>query len=63
MGEFYKQISATHKAFIKNQHMYFVGTAPLSGDGHINVSPKGLDSFSGNKPQSSSIFRCGKLWK
>ena len=45
MGEFYKQISATQESFIKNQHMYFVGTAPLSGDGHINVSPKGLDSF------------------
>ncbi|MFM6943409.1 MAG: pyridoxamine 5'-phosphate oxidase family protein [Aquirufa sp.] len=45
MGEFYKQISASQESFIKKQHMYFVGTAPLSGDGHINVSPKGLDSF------------------
>jgi hypothetical protein len=26
--------------------MYFVGTAPLSGDGHINLSPKGMaDTF------------------
>ena len=25
--------------------MFFVGTAPLAGDGHVNVSPKGLDSF------------------
>jgi hypothetical protein len=45
MGEFYKQISASQESFIKKQHMYFVGTAPISGDGHINVSPKGLDSF------------------
>lgn len=45
MGEFYKQISKTQETFIKNQQMYFVGTAPLSEDGHINVSPKGLDSF------------------
>lgn len=45
MGEFYQQISESQEAFIKKQQMYFVGTAPLSGDGHINVSPKGLDSF------------------
>ena len=25
--------------------MFFVGTAPLSGEGRINVSPKGLDCF------------------
>ena len=25
--------------------MYFVATAPLSAEGHINMSPKGLDSF------------------
>ncbi len=25
--------------------MFFVGTAPLSADGRINVSPKGLDCF------------------
>jgi hypothetical protein len=23
--------------------MFFVGTAPLSGTGHVNVSPKGMD--------------------
>src|SRR5947209_20280635 len=26
--------------------MFFVATAPLSGDGHVNVSPRGHDSFS-----------------
>ena len=25
--------------------MFFVGTAPLAADGHVNLSPKGLDSF------------------
>ncbi len=29
--------------FIKNQHLFFVATAMK--DGHINLSPKGLDSF------------------
>jgi hypothetical protein len=31
--------------FIARQHMFFVSTAPLSADGHVNVSPKGLDCF------------------
>lgn len=30
-------------AFIAKQRMFFVATAPLSGDGLVNVSPKGLD--------------------
>ena len=25
--------------------MFFVATAPLAGDGQVNLSPKGLDSF------------------
>src|SRR5690349_16810212 len=33
------------RAFIAAQHMYFVATAPLDGGGHINLSPKGLDSL------------------
>ncbi len=33
------------QAFIVKQHMFFVGTAPLSDEGHVNLSPKGLDSF------------------
>lgn len=32
-------------AFIKAQKMFFVATAPLAADGHVNVSPKGYDSF------------------
>ncbi len=27
------------------QHIFFVGSAPLSADGHVNLSPKGLDCF------------------
>jgi hypothetical protein len=29
--------------WIRAQPMFFVGTAPLSADGHVNISPKGLD--------------------
>ena len=31
--------------FIRQQKMFFVATAPLGADGHVNVSPKGYDSF------------------
>jgi hypothetical protein len=32
-------------AWIGRQHVFFVATAPLSIEGHINCSPKGGDSF------------------
>lgn len=28
--------------FLLDQPVFFVGTAPLDGDGHVNVSPKGM---------------------
>ena len=31
------------RAFIESQHLFFVATAPLAADGHVNLSPKGLD--------------------
>lgn len=31
--------------WIKQQKLFFVATAPLQADGHVNCSPKGLDSF------------------
>jgi len=31
--------------FIRRQHLFFVATAPLAADGHVNLSPKGLDTF------------------
>jgi len=45
MGKFSDTIQPSHQAFIEHQKMFFVASAPLSGDGHINLSPKGLDSF------------------
>lgn len=45
MGKFHPSIQPAHKDFIGRQHIYFVSTAPLSADGRINLSPKGLDSF------------------
>ncbi len=45
MGKEYSQISAEHSEFIEKQKLFFVCTAPLSAEGHINVSPKGFDCF------------------
>lgn len=46
MGKLYDHITVNHRDFIKNQHIFFVGTAPLSENGRVNLSPKGLDCFS-----------------
>lgn len=45
MGKFYNSISEAHAEFISSQKIFFVATAPLSADGRINLSPKGLDCF------------------
>ena len=45
MGKFYNSIQPAHQAFIERQHIFFVSTAPLSAEGRINLSPKGLDAF------------------
>lgn len=45
MGKIHETITEDLKAFVAEQKMFFVATAPLSGDGLINLSPKGLDSF------------------
>lgn len=45
MGKTYDVLNGKLVDFIKAQKMFFVATAPLSGDGHVNVSPKGYDSF------------------
>ncbi|APW59497.1 pyridoxamine 5'-phosphate oxidase family protein [Paludisphaera borealis] len=45
MGKVYDEIDAGLEAFIGKQHLFFVGTAPNSLDGRLNISPKGLDTF------------------
>ena len=45
MGKVYEQIDAPLEQFIRAQQMFFVATAPLAAEGHVNLSPKGLDSF------------------
>jgi hypothetical protein len=46
MGTVFDGIDAGIRAFIEDQPMFFVGTAPSGADGLVNVSPKGYrDSF------------------
>jgi hypothetical protein len=45
LGRVHSQIDERLKKFIQTQHVFFVSTAPLDPTGHLNLSPKGLDSF------------------
>jgi hypothetical protein len=45
MAERSEEIDQALRQFIEAQRLFFVATAPLAGSGHINLSPKGLDTF------------------
>lgn len=45
MAKVFDTITEPLQQFIAAQHLFFVATAPLSPTGHVNLSPKGLDSF------------------
>jgi len=45
MGTSYNALTEGLMAFIHAQKLFFVATAPLSGDGRVNLSPKGYDSL------------------
>jgi len=44
-GKVYEEVDAATKAFIEEQQMFFVATAPVDAGGHVNLSPKGLDTL------------------
>ena len=41
MAKTFESIDEQLERFLLDQAVYFVGTAPLAADGHVNVSPKG----------------------
>jgi hypothetical protein len=43
MGKLYDGIDDGLRKFILRQPVYFVATAPSGSDGHVNVSPKGMN--------------------
>ena len=51
MGKVFDGIDEKLAAWIGAQHVFFVATAPREG-GHVNLSPKGLDSFAVLGPRS-----------
>jgi hypothetical protein len=45
MGHLGSVIDEKIQQFIAAQHVFFVASAPLDPHGHVNLSPKGLDTF------------------
>ncbi|HEY5649583.1 MAG TPA: pyridoxamine 5'-phosphate oxidase family protein [Nitrospiria bacterium] len=45
MAKTFEQIDGKLAAWIKEQKVFFVATAPAGREGHVNCSPKGGDSF------------------
>lgn len=43
MGRVHDGIDTTLAEFLERQPVFFVATAPIGPDGHLNLSPKGLD--------------------
>jgi predicted pyridoxine 5'-phosphate oxidase superfamily flavin-nucleotide-binding protein len=44
MGKLYESLEDVRE-FIEKQRLFFVATAPAGSEGHLNLSPKGLDGF------------------
>ncbi|MCP9959648.1 MULTISPECIES: pyridoxamine 5'-phosphate oxidase family protein [Streptomyces] len=41
MGKRYAAVEGRIRTFVEEQPVFFTATAPLAGDGHVNISPKG----------------------
>ena len=56
MGKHYSTIDDSARKFIEAQPVFFVGSAPLDSDGHVNVSPKGFDTLRILGPQTMAYL-------
>lgn len=45
MAKTYEEIGPELVAWLREQRLFFVATAPLAADGLVNCSPKGMDTF------------------
>jgi hypothetical protein len=45
MGAVFTALDDKLTSFVRAQHVFFVATAPSGDDGHVNLSPKGYDTF------------------
>ena len=48
----HERLDGTLAEFVQAQRVFFVATAPLADDGHVNLSPKGHDTFAVVDPQT-----------
>lgn len=56
MAKTYPEINSKIRDWITNQKIFFVSTAPLSSEGLVNCSPKGMDSFCILGPRTVAYF-------
>ncbi len=61
MGQQYTQLSDKLTRFIKQQQLFFVGTADV--DGRVNISPKGLDTLRIINEKASSVVKFNRQWQ
>ncbi|ETI26385.1 hypothetical protein G647_03162 [Cladophialophora carrionii CBS 160.54] len=47
MGQFYETFPPSLVQWLLEQKVFYIASAPLSGDGHVNVSPKGVSDKGG----------------
>jgi hypothetical protein len=45
MGRIHAELTDDLIEWIERQHLFFVASAPSGGEGHVNLSPKGYDTF------------------
>jgi hypothetical protein len=57
LGRIYDEIDRRLTGWLESQPVFFVATAPLTGDGNINCSPKGnRDEFRVTGPRSAAYL-------
>ena len=59
MSSVYPELDGKLIDFIRQQKMFFVASAPLSAEGHVNVSPKGYDCFRIINPRQVAYLDIG----
>ena len=47
MGQFYETFPPSLVSWLLDQKVFYIASAPLSGSGHVNVSPKGVSDKGG----------------
>jgi hypothetical protein len=56
MAKVLPEIDSELAAWIAQQPLFFVASAPLSGEGHVNLSPRGLDTLQLLGPHEVALY-------